>query len=91
MKNIYVGNIPFTTSDAELQQLFEAHGTVARVNVVLDRETQRPRGFAFVEMPNAAEGEAAIQALNGTQFGQRSLTVNEARPRQPRGGGRDRY
>ncbi len=87
MKNIYVGNIPFYTSEAELQQLFESYGAVSRVNVVTDRDTGRPRGFAFVEMPDAAAGDAAIEALNGAQLGGRSLTVNEARPRQPRGGG----
>ncbi len=87
MKNIYVGNLPFSTSEAELQQLFENHGSVSRVNVVTDRETGRPRGFAFVEMPNASEGDSAIEALNGQMLGGRALTVNEARPREPRGGG----
>lgn len=87
MKNIYVGNLSFNTSDASLQQAFEAHGAVSRVKVITDRETGRPRGFAFVEMPNDDEGNAAIQALNGTQLDNRSLTVNEARERQPRGGG----
>ena len=93
MKNIYVGNLPFTTSEAELKQTFESYGSVSRVNMVMDRDTGRPRGFAFVEMSNAAEGDAAIAGLNGTQLGQRALTVNEARPREPRGGGgrRDRY
>jgi RNA recognition motif-containing protein len=87
LKNIYVGNLPFSTTEAELQELFESHGAVSRVNLVMDRETGRPRGFAFVEMANDNEGNAAIEALNGTQIGGRSLTVNEARPRQPRGGG----
>jgi len=92
LKNIYVGNLPFSTSDADLQQAFEAHGEVSRVNLITDRDTGRPRGFGFVEMPNDSEGVAAIEALNGAQLGGRSLTVNEARPRQPRGGGgRDRY
>ena len=97
MKNIYVGNLPFSTTEAQLQQAFEAHGAVSRVNVVMDRDTNRPRGFAFVEMANENEGNAAIEALNGTQMDGRSLTVNEARARQPRGGGggggggRDRY
>lgn len=90
MKNIYVGNLPFSTTENELQQLFESHGTVNRVSMVTDRDTGRPRGFAFVEMANDSEGQAAIEALNGTQSGGRALTVNEARPRQPRGG-RDRY
>lgn len=88
MKNIYVGNLPFSTTETELQDLFAAHGAVSRVNVVMDRDTGRPRGFAFVEMVNDGEGNAAIEALNGSEVGGRSLTVNEARPRQPRGGGR---
>ena len=87
MKNIYVGNLPFSATESELQQLFESHGAVSRVNVVMDRETGRPRGFAFVEMANENEGNAAIDALNGSQVGGRALTVNEARPREPRGGG----
>jgi RNA recognition motif-containing protein len=87
LKNIYVGNLPFSTSEAQLQQIFESHGAVSRVNVIMDRDTGRPRGFAFVEMTNDAEGAAAIEALNGTQVEGRTLTVNEARPRQPRGGG----
>jgi RNA recognition motif-containing protein len=87
LKNIYVGNLPFQTTEAELQQLFETHGAVSRVNIIMDRETGRPRGFAFVEMTNDGEGTAAIEQLNGAQVGGRSVTVNEARPRQPRGGG----
>ena len=87
MKNIYVGNLPFSATEAEVSQLFEAHGAVQRVHLVMDRDTDRPRGFGFVEMTNDTEGVAAIEALNGTQLGGRSLTVNEARPRQPRGGG----
>jgi RNA recognition motif-containing protein len=87
LKNIYVGNLPFSTSEQELKQLFETHGGVSRVNLVTDRDTGSPRGFAFVEMANEQEGNAAIEALNGTQLGGRSLTVNEARPREPRSGG----
>lgn len=87
MKNIYVGNLPFSISEAELKAVFEGHGAVQRVNLVTDRETGNPRGFAFVEMTNEAEGDAAIEALNGTQMGGRSLTVNEARPREARSGG----
>lgn len=83
--NIYVGNIPFSTTDAELQTMFEQHGAVSRVNVVTDRETGRPRGFAFVEMPNDAEGENAINAVNGMMLGGRAVTVNQARPREDRG------
>lgn len=89
--NIYVGNIPFSTTDSELQTVFEQHGAVSRVNVVMDRDTGRPRGFAFVEMPNDAEGQAAIDAINGTMMGGRAVTVNAARPREerarPAGGG----
>lgn len=85
--NIYVGNLPFSLADAELQDLFAQHGTVSRVNVVMDRETGRPRGFAFVEMPDDAQGQAAIDAINGTQLGGRAVTANVARPREDRGGG----
>ena len=84
MKNIYVGNLPYTTDEAELRALFESYGEVSRATIVNDRETGRPRGFGFVEMPNVAEGDKAIEALNGSDLGGRSLTVNEARPRQPR-------
>ncbi len=87
MKNIYVGNLPFSISENELKSVFEGHGAVQRVNLVTDRETGNPRGFAFVEMVNEQEGDAAIEALNGTQLGGRSLTVNEARPREARSGG----
>jgi RNA recognition motif-containing protein len=88
--NIYVGNLPFKASEAELRQSFEAYGKVASVNIITDRETGRPRGFAFVEMPNADEARKAVEGLNGQNFGGRSLTVNEARPREgggPGGGG----
>ena len=91
MKNIYVGNLPFTTSEAELRTAFAAHGAVSRVNLVTDRDTGNPRGFAFVEMSNEQEGNAAIEALNGTMLGGRSLTVNEARPREARSGGGGGY
>ncbi len=87
MKNIYVGNLPFSATDADIQTLFEAHGAVARVSLITDRETGRPRGFGFVEMENDADGAKAIEALNGADMGGRTLTVNEARPREPRGGG----
>lgn len=90
--NIYVGNLPFKTTEADLRQAFEAFGSVAAVNVIMDRETGRSRGFGFVEMPNAEEGKKAIESINGMSFGGRNLTVNEARPREggagaPRGGG----
>jgi RNA recognition motif-containing protein len=87
MKKIYVGNLSFDTTADDLLQLFGQHGTVDRAEVVSDRETGRSRGFAFVEMSQG--GEAAISALNGVQHQGRSLTVNEAKPREerPRSGG----
>ena len=85
--NIYVGNMAFGTTETELRDLFAEFGTVDKVSVVTDRDTGRPRGFAFVEMPTQAEGEAAIKGLNGKEVGGRQLTVNMARPREERGGG----
>ena len=85
---IYVGNLAYTTTDQELRQLFEAYGVVDRVNLPQDRETGRPRGFGFVEMPNATEAQAAIAGLQGATLGGRTLSVNEARPREERGGPR---
>ena len=92
MKNIFVGNLDFNTSEEELRHLFEAYGQVDRVSIMTDRETGRSRGFGFVEMANAEDGEKAIAGLNGTQVGGRTLNVNEARPKVERsgGGGRDR-
>ena len=89
MKNLYVGNLPHNTSEAELRNVFEAHGAVEKVNLVTDRETGRSRGFAFVEMMDASEADKAIALLNGTDLGGRPLTVNEAKPKadRPRGGG----
>ena len=87
MKNIFVGNLDFNTSEEELRQIFEAHGQVDRVSIMTDRDTGRSRGFGFVEMTNAEEGDKAIAALNGTQVGGRTLNVNEARPKVERGGG----
>src|SRR6478735_949492 len=84
-KNIYVGNLSFEATTADLEALFGQHGTVQRAQVVSDRETGRSRGFGFVEMSDGAE--AAIQALNGAQLQGRTLTVNEAKPREPRSGG----
>ncbi len=99
--NIYVGNMPYSMTDAEVKDLFGAHGTVDAVRIVMDRESGRPKGFAFVEMNNADEASAAIEAINGTQVGGRALVVNEARPREDRprpprreggfGGGRRRF
>lgn len=89
--NIYVGNLSYNATDSDLRQAFEAYGTVSSCSVIEDRETGRSRGFGFVEMPNAAEGKAAIEALNGVDLVGRALRVNEARPREDRperGGGR---
>jgi cold-inducible RNA-binding protein len=82
---IFIGNLAFATTEEELGQLFEPYGTVERVQIVTDRETGRSRGFGFVEMPDAAEAQAAIAGLNGTSLGGRPLTVNEARQREERG------
>ncbi|HTR25654.1 MAG TPA: RNA-binding protein [Terriglobales bacterium] len=89
MKNLYVGNLPHNTTEAELRSLFEAHGAVEKITLVTDRDTGRSRGFGFVEMTNAAEADKAIAALNGTDLGGRTLTINEAKPKsdRPRGGG----
>ena len=88
MKNLYVGNLPHSTTEAELRTVFEAHGAVDKVSIVTDRDTGRSRGFGFVEMTNADEAEKAIAALNGTELGGRQLTVNEAKPKtdRPRSG-----
>jgi cold-inducible RNA-binding protein len=85
MSKIYVGNLPFTADEDAVRQLFSQHGTVDSVALINDRETGRPRGFGFVEMPKA-DAERAIQALNGFQMGGRPLKVNEAQDK-PRGGG----
>ncbi len=86
-KKIYVGNLPFSTTDAELRRLFEQHGTVESVSVIMDRETGRPRGFAFVEMSDASSASAAISTLNGRELDGRALRVNEAQERAAGGGG----
>jgi RNA recognition motif-containing protein len=87
LKNIFVGNLDFNTSEDELRQLFEAYGQVDRVAIMTDRDTGRSRGFGFVEMSSAEDGEKAIAALNGSQVGGRTLNVNEARPKPERTGG----
>jgi RNA recognition motif-containing protein len=87
LKNIYVGNISFQTSEQDLDAAFSAYGQVDRVQIVKDRDTGQSRGFAFVEMSNNAEADKAMAALNGADMGGRTLTVNEARPREPRQGG----
>ena len=104
MKNLYVGNLPHSTTEAELRTVFEAHGAVERVSIVMDRDTGRSRGFGFVEMANSGEADKAIAALDGSQLGGRALKVNEAKPKAERagsgggrrfgsgsGGGRDDY
>ena len=90
---MYVGNLPFSITEVELRQAFTPFGNVSEVSLVLDRNTGAPRGFAFVAMETREEMEAAIRGLHGKDFGGRSLTVNEARPREERpayGGGGDR-
>lgn len=87
MKNIFVGNLSFGATEQSIRSLFENHGTVERVNVVTDRDTGQPRGFAFVEMTDNAAGDSAISALNGQDLDGRTLTVNEARPKTERGSG----
>ena len=88
---LYVGNLAFTTSSAEIQTLFAQAGTVESVSLIEDRETGRSRGFGFVEMSTKEEGAAAISQFNGTELGGRALTVNEAKPRENRNGGGSRY
>ncbi|HEY4903942.1 MAG TPA: RNA-binding protein [Candidatus Sulfotelmatobacter sp.] len=87
MKNIFVGNLSFSTNEDELRQLFEPFGQVDRVSIMTDRDTGRSRGFGFVEMAGNEEGDKAITALNGSQIGGRTLNVNEARPKTERSGG----
>jgi RNA recognition motif-containing protein len=105
--NIYVGNLAFALTEDDLRQAFENYGTVASVTIITDKFTGKPRGFAFVEMPDNSEAQAAIDGLNGQDLGGRALRVNEAKPREsrprnggggrggfgggPRGGGRGRF
>jgi RNA recognition motif-containing protein len=90
---IYVGNLSFDASEDDVREAFEEYGNVSSVSIITDRDTGRSRGFAFVEMPDGAEAKAAIEALNLKQLHDRSITVNEARPREdrPRGGGGGGY
>ncbi len=90
-KKIYVGNLSYGVTDAMLEQLFAAHGTVQSAQVIMDRDTGRSKGFGFVEMSSDAEAQAAIAALNLKEVEGRALTVNEARPRTEGGGGRGGY
>ena len=84
---IYVGGLPYATTDAQLQEIFSAHGTVESARVITDKFTGRSRGFGFVEMASSEDAQKAIQALNGTDLDGRNLTVNEARPQEKRSGG----
>lgn len=84
MYKLFVGGLPFSTTDDELAELFAPHGTVASAKVITDRDTGRSKGFGFVEFENDDEGKAAEKALNGTEVGGRSITVNEARPKEDR-------
>ena len=86
-KKLYVGNLPFSTTEQELRALFERHGEVGSVNVITDRETGRPRGFAFVEIEDAEVAETAMRDLDGSDLGGRSLRVNEAQQRRSGGAG----
>lgn len=86
-KKLYVGGLPYSVTDERLEEVFGEHGTIESARVITDRDTGRSRGFGFVEMENQAEAESAIAALNGTDLDGRTLTVNEARPREDRSGG----
>ena len=90
-RKLYVGNLGYDASSSDLEQMFSPHGAVESAQVIEDRATGRSKGFGFVEMSSAAEAQAAISALNGQDHGGRTLTVSEARPREPRGGGRGGY
>ena len=90
-KKLYVGNLSYEVNDSELQQMFEPYGTVQSAQVIMDRDTGRSKGFGFVEMGSDQEAQAAIAALSGKQVGGRSLTVNEAKPKEGGGGGRGGY
>jgi RNA recognition motif-containing protein len=87
MKNIYIGNLDFSTTDQDIRMLFEPFGAVDNINLIRDQFSGQPRGFGFVEMANDQEAERAIQELNGQQVGNRNITVNEARPKTERSGG----
>ena len=87
-RKLYVGNLTYGVTNSTLEQMFAAHGTVESAQVIMDRDTGRSKGFGFVEMKTDQEAQAAIAALNGKEVDGRSLTVNEAKPREDRGGGR---
>ncbi len=82
--NIYVGNLPYSTTEDELRELFAGHGEVSRVSLISDKYTNQSKGFGFVEMPTQSEAEAAIRELDGSALGGRNIKVNEARPREDR-------
>ena len=86
-KKLYVGNLTYGVTDSQLEQMFAPHGTVQSAQVIMDRDTGRSKGFGFVEMGSDQEAQAAIKALSGKEVGGRNLTVNEAKPREDRGGG----
>jgi cold-inducible RNA-binding protein len=88
---LYVGNLTYEMTDGDLQNLFAGHGTVRSAQVIMDRDTGRSKGFGFVEMETSEQAQAAIKALNGQDSNGRALTVNEARPREERGGSRGGY
>jgi len=88
-KKLYVGNLSYDTTDNDLQNLFVPHGTVQSAQVIMDRDAGRSKGFGFVEMDSGEHAQAAITALNGKEVNGRALTVNEARPREERGGSRN--
>ena len=90
-KKLYVGNLPFSSTEEDLKDLFGRHGAVESVNVITDRETGRPRGFAFVEMEEASAAQDAISALDGSDLGGRNIKVNEAQDKRAAGGGGGRY
>ena len=90
-KKIYIGNLPFSSTEDELRAVFERHGRVESVSVITDRDSGRPRGFAFVEMDEASAADDAIRALDGSELGGRSLRVNEAQDRSGGGGGGGGY
>src|SRR6476469_8951923 len=86
-KKLYVGNLSYRMTDSDLEQLFASHGSVTSAQIIMDRDTGRSKGFGFVEMASDQEAQAAITALNGKEIEGRTLTVNEARPKEDRGGG----
>jgi RNA recognition motif-containing protein len=93
MKNVYVGNLPHSTTETELRNLFAPHGEVDSISIITDRDTGQARGFGFVQMKDSGEADKAIAALNGTEFGGRALKINEAKPKtdRPRSGGGQRF